>query len=52
MLKYCTHFNDKVACLTYFKDGAIHVATKVEECWLKLGLSCATRPAPAYTTTV
>jgi len=41
-----------VARLTYFKDGAIYVATKVEKCWLKLGLSCATPPAPAYSATV
>jgi len=37
MLKYCTNFNDKVARLTLSGWSNIYAATKVEECWLKLG---------------
>jgi len=44
---YCTNFNDKVERLTYFKDGAIYVAMKVEECWLKLGALLCHTPGPS-----
>jgi len=49
---FSINFNDKVARLTYFQGGAIYAATKVEECWLKLGAYLCHTPAPDYTATV